>query len=144
MLKALSLVGYLAMVGGVVGLLAMRKLFSHSWVIIVLQGAALLLFTWARLTLGRRSFHLAANPTEGGIITSGPYRRLRHPIYAAMCLFAAAGAAGHWSWSSGLCVGLILAGAMVRIFCEETLVTARYLEYSAYAAKTWRLLPFVF
>ena len=86
----------------------------------------------------------AIDPTEGGLVNGGPYRYIRHPIYAAMCLFTWAGAAGHWSWATGLCGGLVLASAVIRIYCEETLVTARYPEYAQYAATTWRLIPYVY
>src|SRR6185295_10067617 len=103
-----------------------------------------LMFLWARVTFGRRSYHVRADPTEGGLVTSGPYRYIRHPIYATFCLFTLAGAAAHWSWSSGLFGGLILGSAVVRIFCEEALVGARYPEYAQYKSATWRMMPFVF
>jgi protein-S-isoprenylcysteine O-methyltransferase Ste14 len=143
-LKTLSVIGYIGMGGGVLGLLALRALFSPSPLIITLQVLAFLLLLWARITFGRRSFHVVANPTEGGLVTSGAYRYIRHPIYAAVCLFSLAGAAGHLSWKAGLCGGLILVGALVRIICEEALVAARYPEYAQYAAKTWRLIPFLY
>ena len=144
MLKTLSLVGYIGMVGGLLGLLAMRNLFSTSLPIIALQVVAFLLFLWARVTFGRRSYHVVADPTQGGLVTVGPYRFIRHPIYAAMCLFTLAGVAAHWSWSSGLCGGLILASAVMRIYCEEPLVAARYPEYAQYKATTWRMIPFIY
>src|SRR5271169_398529 len=124
------------MVGGLVGLLAVQKLFSSSPLVISFQAVALLLFLWARVTFGRRSYHVVADPTEGGLVTGGPYRYLRHPIYAAICLLTLAGAAGHWSWRTGLWGGLVFASAVLRITCEETLVAARYPEYARYAATT--------
>lgn len=144
MLKTLSLIGYVGMVGGLLGLLAMRNLFSTFPLVIALQLAAFLLLLWARVTFGRRSFHVAANPTEGGLVTSGPYRYIRHPIYAAICLFTWAGVAAHWSWSSSLCGGLILGSAVMRIHCEEQLVAARYPDYVQYKARTWRMIPYVY
>jgi protein-S-isoprenylcysteine O-methyltransferase Ste14 len=144
MLKTLSLSGYLGMIGGLLGLLTTRNLFSASPFIIALQVAALLLFVWARVTFGRRSYHVVADPTEGGLVTSGPYRYIRHPIYATFCLFALAGAAAHWSWTSGVCGGLILSGAIMRIVCEEALVGARYPEYAQYKSLTWRMLPYIY
>lgn len=141
MLKAISLVGYLAMVGGLLGLLATKNLFSPSPVVLVLQAAASGLMIWARITFGRRSFHLAANPTEGGLVTTGPYRFIRHPIYTGMCLFASAGAAAHLAWSTATLCGLIWAGALLRIFCEERLLATRYPDYQQYAARTSRMLP---
>jgi protein-S-isoprenylcysteine O-methyltransferase Ste14 len=136
--------GYVGMAVGLLGLLVMRKLFSSSSLIILLQVVAILLFLWARVTFGWRSYHVVANPTEGGLVTSGPYRHIRHPIYAGMCLFTLAGAAGHWSWSAGLWGGLVLVSAVIRIYCEETLVAARYPEYAQYKATTWRMIPYVY
>jgi len=144
MLKTLSLIGYIGMMGGLLGLLVMRNLFSSSTLVICLQVVASLLFLWARVTFGRRSYHVGADPTQGGLVTVGPYRFIRHPIYAAMCLFTLAGVAAHWSWSSGLCGGLILGSAVMRIYCEEPLVAARYPEYIQYKARTWRMIPYVY
>ena len=75
-----------------VGILLQRHaLFGDNPVAILIQVLAALLMLWARLTLGWRSFHAAANPTSGGIITTGPYRFFRHPIYAAIVYFVWAG-----------------------------------------------------
>jgi protein-S-isoprenylcysteine O-methyltransferase Ste14 len=141
--RALSVAGFLAMVGGVVGLWKFGALFSRSPAAIAAQAAAVVLFVWARATFGFRSFHAAADPTEGGLVTTGPYRWLRHPLYAAIAVFAGAGAAARLSRGSFFFV-LLLAGIAARIFAEEKLVTARYPEYREYAARTRRLIPFVF
>jgi len=143
-LKPLSILGYLGMVGGLLGLVVARNLFSTSPLVITLQVLAFLLLLWARVTFGRRSFHLVADPTKGGLVTGGPYRVIRHPIYAAMCLFAWTGIAAHWSWGSVLWGGLILASTVTRIFCEETLVAISYPEYAQYKARTWRMIPYVY
>jgi protein-S-isoprenylcysteine O-methyltransferase Ste14 len=132
------------MAGGIIVQIAVGKVFSSSpWVIAVQVGAALLL-VWGRLAFGLRSFHLAANPTAGGLVTRGPYRYIRHPIYTAVSVFSVAGAVAHWSWGSGLLGGLVVGSALLRIFCEEVLITARYPEYPQYAATTWRMIPYVF
>ena len=132
------------MAGGLLGLLLARAMVSRSPTVIALQVVALLIFAWARLTFGRRSYHVAANPTEGGLVTSGPYRYVRHPIYAAMCLFTWAGIIGHWSWGAFTCGIVVVVSALVRMLAEENLVAARYPEYAKYAANTWRLIPYVF
>lgn len=132
------------MIGGLLGLLANRNLLSSSPLVILLQVTALLLFLWARLTFGLRSYHVVADPTKGGLVTVGPYRYIRHPIYAAFCLFTLAGAAAHWNWISGLCGGLVLVCAVIRIICEEKLVAALYPEYAQYKSTTWRMIPCVY
>jgi protein-S-isoprenylcysteine O-methyltransferase Ste14 len=132
------------MVGALVALLAMKLLFSINPFVIGLQIGALMLLVWARIAFGWRSFHVAATPTENGLVTVGPYRFLRHPIYSAMCLFGCAGIAAHWSWAAFVCGGFLVFSALVRIYCEEKLVTARYPEYADYASRTWRMIPYIF
>ena len=38
----------------------------------------------------------------------------------------------------------ILVGALVRLRCEEVLLAVRFPQYHDYAAKTWRMIPYVF
>jgi len=144
-MKALSIMGYVGMAGGLVAQFATGNLFSRSPVAIAVQVGAGLLLVWARLAFGRRSFHVVADPTDGGLVTSGPYRYIRHPIYTAVTVFSGAGMTAHW-WSvvGALLFGLIVGCAFLRIFREEALVTARYPDYQQYAAKTWRMVPYVF
>lgn len=143
-MKALSLAGLLLMLVGMLGLLATHSLFARNAVEIAVQVAAFGLMVWARLTFGSRSFHATADPTPGGLVTTGPYRYVRHPIYTAICLF---GWAGVVSNPSGLAAALgvvLTAGAVVRMFCEERLVVERYPEYREYARRTKRMVPHVF
>jgi protein-S-isoprenylcysteine O-methyltransferase Ste14 len=142
--KALSIIGAVGMVAGLIAQFGTKNLFSSSPLVIAVQAAAAVLLLWARLTFGRRSFHVAGNPTEGGLVTSGPYRYIRHPIYTAICLFSGAGAVAHWSWKGGVLSGLVLGCGLLRIFCEEVMVAARYPEYRQYAATTWRMVPYIF
>jgi protein-S-isoprenylcysteine O-methyltransferase Ste14 len=68
-------------------------IFGTGPITITIQVIAALLMVWARLTFGIRSFHGTANPTAGGLVTTGPYRYIRHPIYAAILYFFWAGIA---------------------------------------------------
>jgi protein-S-isoprenylcysteine O-methyltransferase Ste14 len=143
-LKTLSVAALLLMVGAVLGLVAMNSLLARSPAGIAVQVAAVALMAWARLTFGRRSFHAAANPTAGGLVTTGPYRFIRHPIYTAACLFVWAGVLSNWSVLTGLLGLLLLVGAFIRMLCEERLVVAAYPEYRDYARDTKRMVPYVF
>jgi protein-S-isoprenylcysteine O-methyltransferase Ste14 len=113
-------------------------------VTIAIQVIAVLLMIWARLTFGLRSFHAAANPTSGGLVTRGPYRWLRHPIYSAVLYFLWAGMAAHPSPSGILVAFLASVFLGVRMFAEERLLREMYPEYAEYARHTARVLPFIF
>lgn len=144
MAKNASLIGLLLMIGGLAELIIQEQVLTASVPVIVLQGLAIALMVWARLTFGLRSFHATASPTEGGLVTTGPYRWIRHPIYTALCLFSWACSAGHPSWFSAGMAGLVTAGGVVRMLAEEASVRVRYPEYAEYARKTSRMVPFVF
>jgi protein-S-isoprenylcysteine O-methyltransferase Ste14 len=132
------------MFAGILGLYRIGALLSARPAVIAVQALAAAIFLWARWTFGIRSFHPAANPTEGGLVTTGPYRYLRHPIYAAILLFAAAGVAAHLSWPAAGFGGLLVAGASIRAVAEERLLVERYPEYRDYARRTRRFVPLIF
>ena len=144
MLKFLSIIGLLVMAVGIAGLLKLGVLFSAQPIAIVIQAVAIALLIWARITFGTRSFHAAANPTAGGLVTSGPYHYIRHPIYTAACLFGWAAIITHFSLASVGCGLLMLVGSLTRLFAEEHLVRQRYPEYIEYAKVTSRMLPGIF
>lgn len=131
------------MVAGIAGLFVVRAIAATHPVAIAVQVAAVLLMIAARITFGRRSFHAAANPTEGGLVTNGPYAWIRHPIYAAVIYFVWAGALSHASWPAAGWAALITVGAAARMRIEERMLTERYPDYAAYRARVRRVVPFV-
>lgn len=142
-LRILSVLATTVLIAAMLVLYFRGSLFSPSPLVIALQVAAALLMLWARVTFGIRSFHAAANPTEGALITTGPYRFVRNPIYAAIWLFSWAGIATHLSILSAL-LGLLIAIALaLRIGCEEVFLRAHFPGYAEYARRTARVLPFL-
>ena len=119
------------------------SIFGAGPITITIQVLAGVLMIWARLTFGIRSFHGTANPTAGGLITTGPYRYLRHPIYAAILYFFWAGIAAHPSLGTVAIGVLATAFTTVRIVAEEKLLITMYPEYVAYARGTKRVVPFI-
>jgi protein-S-isoprenylcysteine O-methyltransferase Ste14 len=142
--KTLSVIATALSVLALATLVFCRGLFSPALVVIVLQVFAALLMLWARMTLGARSFHFSANPTKGGLVTSGPYRYVRHPIYAAVVIFIVAGVVANLSVANGILGSVIIAGMIIRALCEERFLRVEYSEYAGYSSHTWRMIPFVF
>ena len=144
MLKVISILGPVVMIGALIGLYRIGVLFTSQPIAIALQLIAVGLMVWSRVTFGRRSFHAAANATAGGLVTTGPYRIIRHPIYTAACLFGWGPIVVHRSLVSVALGILLLLGALMRMICEEQLVKQKYPEYVEYAKVTKRMVPFLF
>ncbi len=141
--RSLSTVIFALLLLAIGGLIYTNSLLGRGPLAIGLQVAAITLMLWARLTFGIRSFHYAANPTEGGLVTTGPYRWMRHPIYAAILLFVWAGVGSNPSPVSAALGGVVTAMLFLRMFFEEALVRQRYPEYADYARRTKRVIPFI-
>jgi protein-S-isoprenylcysteine O-methyltransferase Ste14 len=143
-LKTISLASLLLMALASVGLVVRGAFYSSHPVVIVAEVTAVALMAWARLTFGQRSFRAAADPSAGGLVTTGPYRFIRHPIYTAACLFVWSGILAHWSLINALLGALLIIGAVGRMLCEERLIIEVYPEYRAYAQATKRMVPYIF
>ena len=141
-LKWPSVLAFLSMVVGLVWMAARRELFARSLPAAIVQVCAVALMIAARITFGKRSFHAAADPTAGGLVTTGPYRWLRHPIYAAVLYFTWSAALEYRSGPALAAAVLVTLGAAIRMYAEETLLIGRYPEYADYRARTARLIPF--
>jgi len=129
---------------GMVYLLSSRQFFAVGVLPAVVQVAAALLMIWARLTFGRRSFHATANTTAGGLVTNGPYRYWRHPIYAAIIWFIWAGQVYRFSPIALLVCAIVSLALFARMLMEERELRRAYPDYAAYARKAKRLIPYVF
>jgi protein-S-isoprenylcysteine O-methyltransferase Ste14 len=142
-LKWQSVLALGLMLIGLLWIAQRKEIFAQSIPARIVQGCAVGLMIAARLTFGKRSFHAAANPTAGGLVTAGPYRWLRHPIYAAILYFTWSTALDHRSSQALAAAALVTAGAVVRMYAEETLLAGMYPENATYRARTARVIPFV-
>jgi protein-S-isoprenylcysteine O-methyltransferase Ste14 len=103
-----------------------------------LQGIAVALGAVSMKALGRS---LGLVPANRGLVTSGAYRVVRHPLYASY-VFAEVGyllQSPRW-WNFGV-IALVWACQTLRIVSEERLLSHDP-EYRAYRAQTpWRVIP---
>ena len=97
-------------------------------------------------TLGKQ-WSLGARLIEGHkLITEGPYRLVRNPIYTGMfgMLLATGLAVSHWV---GLLIAIIVyaVGTVVRVCSEEKLLRGAFgAEFDAYARRVPAVIPFLF
>ena len=116
-----------------------------AWSALLVMVAALLLQRWTQRLLGA-CFTLALQAAaDQPICRAGPYRRIRHPAYLAQVLFWIALATTSRSVLATVAVGaMAIAGYAYRIHAEErVLIEALGVRYTAYAARTKRLVPWL-
>jgi protein-S-isoprenylcysteine O-methyltransferase Ste14 len=110
---------------------------------IILALLSLWMVVTALRTLGKQ-WAVAARVLEGHeLITSGPYRLVRNPIYAGMfgMLIATGIAASHW-WALGFAMLLFWYGTDIRIKAEERLLRETFGEkFDQYSKDVPPLIP---
>ncbi|HLO16047.1 MAG TPA: isoprenylcysteine carboxylmethyltransferase family protein [Anaerolineales bacterium] len=103
----------------------------------------IVLFVWARRTLGENySGHLSTKHGQQ-LIQDGPYRIIRHPAYAGFLLMLVGLALGYSSLA-GIAAFLfaLLPSMIYRIWIEEKLLAKHFgTQFYKYADKTKRLIP---
>jgi protein-S-isoprenylcysteine O-methyltransferase Ste14 len=111
---------------------------------LVLFAAGLLFAIWARLHLGRNWGTPMTQKDEPELVTSGPYRLVRHPIYSGILVAGIGTAVGlSWWWlgAFGLAGIYFIYSATV----EERFMTERFPDsYPGYKRSTRMLVPFLF
>ena len=110
---------------------------------IVLLLSGLGLAVWARIYLGRNWGMPMTKKEEPELVTSGPYRFVRHPIYSGL-LLAVLGTA--LATNLYLLIALVVAGSyfIYSATVEERLLTEVFpTDYPSYKARTKMLIPFV-
>ncbi|HUN71924.1 MAG TPA: isoprenylcysteine carboxylmethyltransferase family protein [Steroidobacteraceae bacterium] len=118
-----------------------------QWKLWAAVGAALtllgLLFTvWARIYLGRNWSGVAAVKADHELITGGPYRWVRHPIYSGLALAFVGMAIAGGQWRGVLSIALALIAIVHRIFVEERFMREQFgVAYDAYAQQVRALVP---
>ena len=107
---------------------------------------------WALSANRPGNFNVRPEPKSGGhLVTAGPYRYIRHPMYLAMLLATAGFVVGYAdcaAWRAAdiarAAAWLGLAGVLhVKSGIEERALRALHPGYAAYAQRTKRIIPFL-
>lgn len=104
----------------------------------------LALAVWARVCLGRNWGMPMSEKTDPELVTTGPYRSIRHPIYSGIILAMIGTAVAislYWLIAAALLGGYFLVSAVVE---ERTMGRLFPGSYPAYRRSTRRLIPFIF
>jgi protein-S-isoprenylcysteine O-methyltransferase Ste14 len=124
-------------------LLISGHLLSRSPFVIAGQVLAVGLSVLARRSFQAGQFSIQAEPKEGELLEKGPYKFIRHPMYASALLLLWSSILGHASLVN-LVIGLVMTGILaIRMATEEGYLRARYPVYVEYARRTKRIIPFV-
>ena len=132
-----------ALVGtwSIIALAALPMTWRPDWLLTVatagLTGAYCFVL-WALLTLRR---NLSIFPEARQLVRHGPYRLVRHPLYAAHIACYVLIALPRLGVAAIVVAALGIAGEVMRARNEERVLGAAFPEYAEYASATPRFVP---
>lgn len=107
--------------------------------------AGFLTLHWAETALGKQFSVQVAIQDGHQLVTTGPYRFLRHPRYLAILALTAGIGLVFRSWMSLTLVAALTAVLLWRIRDEEALLCQQFgSAWASYVSKSWRLVPFIY
>ncbi len=112
------------------------------WAGVALMALAAALLAWTLHNLGTNLTDTVVTKRAHTLVTSGPYRWVRHPFYGvmAMLIVAISLVAANWFFLLSGCLVLML--LVVRTRTEERNLLDRFGDdYRSYALRTGRFLP---
>lgn len=119
------------------------QVWSPSAQVLLACAVALGLWTLFHNRLG--NFNIRPEPkARGKLVTGGPYRYMRNPMYSAVLLFAAAEVVAYsdpWKIVCWFVLALVL---LAKALLEERYLSALFPGYRAYAKRVRRFIPGVF
>ena len=141
-----------------------RALPLYSYTLVALQGLALLGVIWpfvpvagsawgwvllmAGTALGIWAVWLHSDQgltplphPKGDLITHGPYRWVRHPMYLSLVLFALGMIIWRAQWVTVIASLALVAVLVFKIRHEEALLRTYFSAYDHYRRHTWALIP---
>lgn len=143
-----GLIGFISTLAFVInpGWLSWSNLVLPTWlhwagILTALSGFFLL--QWAQNSLGKSWSDTPRMMKEQALITSGPYRVIRHPIYTTFILILGSTLFISANWLIGLSwIGMTVLEIISRIRFEESLMLEYFgNQYREYMQRTGRLLP---
>jgi len=128
------------------GLIALSgPLFAANPALLLLEMAAGLLGLWAIGTMGVGNFNVTPDVKhQARLVTGGPYRYIRHPMYTALLMGSLSLVLDAFSLLR-LALWLVLfVDLLVKLNYEERLLSQDLEGYSTHMQRTKRLIPFLY
>lgn len=130
-------------------LIGLMALFSRgilsSLIGLSILGSGVLFGLWAIGHNRLGNFNIRPELKEGcSLVTSGPYRWVRHPMYTSVMLITLAMAVGTPTLPEWTAFALLTGVLALKANREEALWSAESESYQAYIEKTKRFIPFIY
>ena len=119
------------------------KNISLPAIIFMLLSPVLIL--WAIIIMQKSKLSILPEPSANAtLITKGPYRFIRHPMYTAILLGSVGLVINQFTWLRLAIVIALAIVLLIKLNWEEKMLLEKFDAYKEYMKHSKRLVPFIF
>ena len=128
------------------GLIAVTgPIFPSNEYLLVIELLGLGLGIWAVFTMRIGNFNIVPDPlSRSELVTAGPYRFIRHPMYLALLLTTLPLVINDFDLFRMVIWLVLLIDILLKLNYEENLLETKLVGYDQYMHKSARLIPFLY
>jgi len=118
---------------------------NTSYAHMAVQLLGMMLGLIALFVVGLNRFSIFPTPRQGiSLITTGPFKVIRHPMYLAVLLVVSPICLEKPTLLKTALMAILLLTLIAKITVEERLLEKEFSDYSAYKKRSWRLVPLIY
>ena len=120
-------------------------IFANPLLLLLIELSGLFLGIWAVITMRVGYFNIAPEPlTWSKMVSRGPYRFVRHPMYLALLITTLPLVISDFSSLRLVFWFILLVDLVIKMRYEEGLLQEQFPEYIHYQTQTARVLPGIY
>lgn len=116
---------------------------SIFWLLLCVFGAILGLLTLCYNKIGNFSVYPEVKE-KATLITNGPYRYIRHPMYTSLIVMMIGIALYNYHWLNAVGVVMVIFAVINKANIEEKLLLMKFARYAEFQRNTYRFIPFTY
>lgn len=118
---------------------------AGTWYLLVAEAAGIILGLYAIYIMRIGNFNVRPIVKETGVlITHGPYKFIRHPMYTSILLTLTPLLIDHFTPFRFIVMMILTINLVIKLHYEEGLLKAHFSDYPDYMKGTNRMIPCVF
>ena len=107
--------------------------------------SSIVLLIWAILAMQTSKLRVRPEPSETAtLITKGPYKLIRHPMYTAVLIGCAALLIHEFSITRLLMFITLTLVLLIKLNWEEKMLGEKFIDYKSYTKTSYKLIPFLY
>lgn len=144
-MKIKSLILVIIQVAAIVILCVTDRAFCLEIPLFSVQVASIILLIWTWIHLHPGKFHILPDVMKDAkLITTGPFRFIRHPMYLGLFLYLLPLVIEYFSYLRLAVLIIFVINMIIKMYYEEKLMLLKFPQYAEYMKHSKRIVPYIY